>query len=215
MFNNLAFKTQNQGPIDTSLCVPVGNIEAPFCDVLQCLGLPRIGGDHIQWDVRFADGCVASVYNWADEPDTVTHWFVSGTSAQGVERVKTLMSLRQEVFHEQLDDYVAGIDAMMADIATKHGGRYADTVQVARLSYKMMSMTFVLIEQSDMPKDVREATRDAVCDMSARIVAHTATLSGKIHSEDDMRILTDYVEAMTRYEQRVAEGLMKGSRSQH
>lgn len=214
MLNKLEFKTQNNERIDTSKCVPVGNFSAAFCDMLTTFGLPRIGGereDQIQWDVRFSDGCVVTLYNWAGEPESVTNWFVGSTSPRCLERIATLISLRKEVGETAINDLMETIAGMMRGIEDRHGSRFATMVAVGRLSYKLISLIYLLLDEANIPEDVREATRDAATDMSARIVAHAAQLSSVIKTDEDMAAMTDYVTDMEGAEQRMAAAVVRSA----
>lgn len=212
MLNTLSFKTQNQEPIDTSKCLPVGSISAKFCELLQGFGLPRLGGerdDQIQWDVRFADGMVLTVYQFSDEPELVDSWFVGGTSLKVMERFTTLMSLMREESEACIHDLSDSIESMMRGVEDRHGKKYAITVNIGRLSHKLHSLMCSLISAVDQPDEVREALQNATTDITGRIVAHAATLSGVINSHKDIEGLIETCAEIEEAEQKMAQAVFR------
>lgn len=211
MLNKLDFKTQNQERIDTTACVPIGNTAAAFCDLLNLFGLPRIGGerdDQIQWDVRFADGCIATIYNWSDEPESVGNWFVGGTSTRCVERVNTLVSLRNEIDDPDaaIEETLSNADAFMQTVEKRHGKNFYRVLRIARDTYKLTTISDSLLESEGAPKQVRAA----MIDLGAQIVSHAAVLAGI--SLDDMKYVIEYAEVLERREHELAEKIIRNAR---
>lgn len=84
-----------------------GYIKTSYADLVGCFGQPTCDGDgykvDAEWVVTFADGVVATIYNWKDGPnycgaegtpvEHITEWHIGGHNGTGAEsRVKEVMN---------------------------------------------------------------------------------------------------------------------------
>jgi len=74
-----------------------GYVTTTYAHLIRAFGEPHdrdvAGKIRVQWRLRFADGTVASVYDWkTSEPiDEVTEWNVGGSSPHAVRRVQEVL----------------------------------------------------------------------------------------------------------------------------
>lgn len=92
---------------DTNFSSLQGYIQTSYDDLVGCFGEPTSDGDGYKvdahWSITFADGVVATIYNWKDGPNycgphgtpvqRITDWHIGGhqgTDAEG--RIKEVMN---------------------------------------------------------------------------------------------------------------------------
>ncbi len=83
-----------------------GYINTSYADLVACFGEPQGGFDDYKqdvcWDIKFADGVVATIYNWKDGPnycgedgtpvEYIREWHIGGHRGTGaVSRVHEVM----------------------------------------------------------------------------------------------------------------------------
>lgn len=100
----IGFRVGNSNVNMTSL---QGYIRTSYADLVGCFGEPTDCYDDYKsdagWDITFADGVVATVYNWKDGPnycgadgtpvEYIREWHIGGFPGTGAEsRVKEVMS---------------------------------------------------------------------------------------------------------------------------
>lgn len=87
--------------INTSGTHLMGRINLPFHKITSALGDPiRFNADEgdgkvrIEWDIKFQDGEIATIYDWKEykrRPEDVTDWHIGGRSFEVVQRVYDIL----------------------------------------------------------------------------------------------------------------------------
>mgnify|MGYP003352991921 FL=1 len=78
----------------TSLC---GYITTTYADLVEAFGSPLPGGDktNSEWIIKFADGEVATIYDWK-EPVTPVYdynWHIGGNKGEVVKRIAVILGV--------------------------------------------------------------------------------------------------------------------------
>lgn len=103
----MKYVTHNDVPdIDINGTCYMGEIRAKYADLCAAFGKPTSGDGYktdAEWEVRFSDGTVATIYNWKDGhnyndgqgTDTVdiTDWHIGGRDARVVRLVLEAMKV--------------------------------------------------------------------------------------------------------------------------
>jgi len=101
-----SFITHNQ---DDNICINgthlQGYVDTSYQRIVSVFGEPCTGDGYkvdAEWEVRFNDGSVATIYNWKDgknycgsmglELDEIRDWHIGGHDKAVVERVKAILS---------------------------------------------------------------------------------------------------------------------------
>jgi hypothetical protein len=78
----------------------LGYINTRYADLVRVFGEPDDGsGDgktQAEWAVQFADGLIATIYDWKEydtEVEDVTEWAVGGREHRAIDRVRQALSL--------------------------------------------------------------------------------------------------------------------------
>lgn len=97
------FTTHNQHPININGTHGVGQIECNYQTLVDVFGPPLKEGfddykSDAEWDIRFEDGSIASIYNWKNgvnylgssgQPTaSITIWNIGGRDGHAVDRIK-------------------------------------------------------------------------------------------------------------------------------
>jgi len=103
----MKFTTHNEAEIETSGTHLQGHIQANYADLVETFGQPHnLEGGYktdAEWDVCFADGTRATIYNWKNgknycgenglELHEIQDWNVGGFDKFAVERVLRVLYL--------------------------------------------------------------------------------------------------------------------------
>lgn len=96
--------THNQYPININGTFGVGQIECTYQTLISVFGPPLKDGfdDYkcdAEWHIQFADGSVASIYNWKNgynylgsdgtPTEDITRWNIGGRDDHTVDRIKS------------------------------------------------------------------------------------------------------------------------------
>jgi hypothetical protein len=87
------FHTHNQAPINDHLTMLQGSIQATRAQLIAAFGECRQGPSSRvahDWKIQFADGTVATIYDWNSEPfpeDEPYNWRIGGKAHRAVELV--------------------------------------------------------------------------------------------------------------------------------
>lgn len=150
----MQYTTHNDTDVNINGTCLQGEIEATYEELTNLFGAPH-GGDgykvDAEWEIKFDDGLVATVYNWKDGKnycgeegtpvEQITDWHVGGDKTAAVQRVQILLDLHREgkestrkkdpvekAFESALD--------MMESVKATHGEAYARVVETALLVRK-------------------------------------------------------------------------------
>lgn len=95
------------GNADINMTSLQGYIHTSYADLVGCFGEPSSDGDgykvDAEWEITFADGVVATIYNWKDGPnycgeagtpvEFIREWHIGGHRGTDVEgRVKEVIN---------------------------------------------------------------------------------------------------------------------------
>lgn len=98
----MQYKTHNQDDlINISGTHLLTTINLPFYTIVGALGDPiwfkadeGDGKVRVEWDIKFQDGEVATIYDWKEykrRPEDVTDWHIGGRSFEVVQRVYDIL----------------------------------------------------------------------------------------------------------------------------
>ena len=97
------FVTHNDAYIPVVGTYLQGLIEASYWDIVEALGVP-IDGDGYkvdwEWNLKFDDGLVATVYNYKSgpnygydrKPEDIPTWHIGGDRLEVVDRIKNILT---------------------------------------------------------------------------------------------------------------------------
>ena len=101
----MKFITHNDEQINTNGTHLQGYITVDYNKLCDLLGKSQNFDGYKsdwEWDIEFADGTVATIYNWKNGPnygyegvtaDTIKEWNVGGFNQQALKNVKEILSL--------------------------------------------------------------------------------------------------------------------------
>jgi hypothetical protein len=194
------FTTHNTAEIDINGSCLQGEITAGFAELVLLFGKPHDGDGHkvdAEWDVRFEDGTVATIYNWKNgknycgkngtPTEQITDWHIGGDHKRCVDKVQIAIDLMREGKAEakpkdKIEEAFSSAQEIMDTIKTKHGQLYADAVEVALLTRKRIDLFGMLVtslvETDIMPPEAAKAITKIDSEIAARILAKTARHAG-------------------------------------
>jgi len=103
----MKYQTHNETNVDTNMSHLQGYIKADYNELVEAFGLPMADGydDYkvdAQWHIAFADGTVASIYNWKNgknymgssglDLEDIREWHVGGFSKITLFRVAEVLT---------------------------------------------------------------------------------------------------------------------------
>ena len=102
----MEYKTHNQDDlINISGTHLLTTINLPFYTIVGALGDPiwfkadeGDGKVRVEWDLKFNDGEVATIYDWKEydrRPEDVTDWHIGGRSFEVVQRVYDILQHKE------------------------------------------------------------------------------------------------------------------------
>ena len=82
---------------DANMTGLVGYVNTTYADLVKVFGQPQQGGDktNSEWIIRFADGQVATIYDWK-MPSTPVYdydWHIGGNTSAVVQRVAAALGV--------------------------------------------------------------------------------------------------------------------------
>jgi hypothetical protein len=198
------FTTHNTAEIDINGSCLQGEITAGYAELVSLFGKPHDGDGYkvdAEWDIRFEDGTVATIYNWkngknyCDKDGTpteqITDWHVGGDHKRCVDKVQIAIDLMREGKAEakpkdKIEEAFSSAFEIMNTIKAKHGQPYADAVEVALLTRKRIELFGMLVtslvETDIMPPEAAKAITQIDGEIAARILAKSARYAG-IHNK--------------------------------
>jgi hypothetical protein len=194
------FTTHNTAEIDINGSCLQGEITAGYAELVSLFGRPHDGDGYkvdAEWDVRFEDGTVATIYNWKNgknyygedgtPTEQITDWHVGGDHKRCVDKVQIAIDLMREGKAEakpkdKIEEAFSSAQEIMNTIKAKRGQLYADAVEVALLTRKRIELFGMLVtslvETDIMPPEVAKAITKIDGEIAARILAKTARHAG-------------------------------------
>ena len=101
------YKTHNQTRIDINGTCLQGYIVSTYGTLVELFGHPTESDGYKvdwEWELRFEDGTVATIYNWKNGPnycgrdglhcDQITEWHVGGHTRDALNHVQELLKTR-------------------------------------------------------------------------------------------------------------------------
>lgn len=99
------YKTHNDEPISIDGTHLVGYIKANYIDLCSLFGAPTESDGYkvdAEWQIKFTDGYVATIYNWKDGPNylgeqgmpvhLINEWHIGSHDDTPVDRIKALIA---------------------------------------------------------------------------------------------------------------------------
>ena len=106
MYNELNYITHNEGYVDSCNTWLQGYIECSYQDLVNVFGEEQSTNfdnykSDAEWDIRFQDGLVATIYNYKDgknycgseglEKVDLTEWHIGGQNSEVLDRIKQIL----------------------------------------------------------------------------------------------------------------------------
>jgi hypothetical protein len=224
------FTTHNTAEIDINGSCLQGEITAGYAELVSLFGKPHDGDGYkvdAEWDIRFEDGTVATIYNWkngknyCDKDGTpteqITDWHVGGDHKRCVDKVQIAIDLMREGKAEakpkdKIEEAFTPAMEIMDTIKAKHGQLYADAVEVALLTRKRVELfqmiLSTLIDTEIIPKEAAKIVTDIDNQISARILGKIARHAGiEASSKTGAEELMTWAEKLMDAEQSGAKNL--------
>jgi hypothetical protein len=222
------FETHNTTSINTGGSSLIGNVDATYKELNSLFGAPIKSDDgktDAQWQIKFSDGTVASIYNWKDgkaylgeigKPvEQITDWHVGGFGAQALVLVQITLELMREAKpkHKMEEAFSSALDMMDSIKATK-GREYAHLVEVAMLTIKRREMVELLIDMAqhntNMPDSVRDLMLEADTAFSIKTISAACQASKfDFNAQDEAEELMGWAERMIKAEVGGVKELLK------
>jgi hypothetical protein len=194
------FTTHNTAEIDINGSCLQGEITAGYAELVSLFGKPHEGDGYkvdAEWDIRFEDGTVATIYNWKSgknycgedgtPTEQITDWHVGGDHKRCVDKVQIAIDLMREGKAEakpkdKIEEAFSSAFEIMDTIKAKHGQLYADAVEVALLTRKRVELFQMLVtslvETDIMPPQAAKAITQIDNEIAARILGKIARHAG-------------------------------------
>lgn len=215
--NALDFVTHNNAEIDTGSSHLQGRIKATFRELCSVFGKPHDADGYksdAEWDLRFGDGTVASIYNWKDGPnycgehgtpvERINEWHVGGHDSKAFEHVEITLQLHREMQSEPTDaiGQVAKAHAdMLESIESKRGTKYADAVQYSYLVQRQMELFSIVLNGAmsgdKCPPQVASRLGDLMSNITAKIMAAYMELAGLANTREEARELVEWADRLS------------------
>lgn len=228
--NIMNFTTHNTAEIDINGTCLQGEITATYAELVSLFGKPHKGdGNKVdaEWDVRFEDGSIATIYNWKNgrnycedkgtPTEQITEWHVGGEHKRCVDKAQIAIDLMREGKAEaqpkdKMQEAFTPVMEIMDTIKAKHGQLYADAVEVALLTRKRVELFQMvlssLVETEIIPKDVAKIVTDIDNTISARILSVVARHAGVTSKGQQGAVqLVDWADKLMDAEQSGAKSL--------
>jgi hypothetical protein len=226
------FTTHNNAEIDVNGTCLQGEITAGYDELVSLFGKPQEADGYkvdAEWDIRFEDGTVATIYNWKNgknycgedgtPTEQITDWHVGGDHKRCVDKVQIAIDLMREGKAEaqpkdKLTEAFTPAHEIMQTIKAKHGQLYADTVEVALLTRKRSDLFNMLltslVDCEIMPPEAAKAIKQIDTEIGARILAKIARHAGvDAKGKDGAEELMRWADKLMDAERTGAEALFK------
>jgi hypothetical protein len=198
-----------------------GYIKAKYTELVALFGKPTDGDGYkvdAEWNVKFDDGIVASIYNYKDGPNycgpdgvpvhKITDWHIGGTTKRAVDQVQIALDLHREGAAKQksaAEELFESREAMLITIESKRGRNFAQAVELANMVAKQMQLfSFVLHAAeagSPPPQQILHALGETMSTMAARILDRYCQAMGVAADRAEARELMAWADRLDDLEQ--------------
>lgn len=227
----MSFVTHNHADISINGTSLQGCINARFSELRELFGEPTDGDGYkvdAEWDLRFDDGTVATVYNWKDGPNycgesgtpvqDIREWHVGGENKKALDSVQIALDLFRE---GAADDAKRGPVAEMMDaretllksIEAQHGKGFADAVYFANLCIKQMEVFAFIskaaIEGVKIPEPVVDGMGTAMSSMIAKILDGYCQAVKVGETKEEARKITEWADKLADVEQAGVKAMIR------
>ena len=225
------FETHNTTTINTDGSSLVGNVDVTYKELKSLFGAPikrDDGKTDAQWQIKFSDGTIASIYNWKDGKaylgdsglpvEQITDWHVGGFGAQALVLVQiTLELLREAKPKHKIEEAFSSAFDMMDSIKANKGREYAHLVEVAMLTIKRREMIELLIDMvqqtTDMPDSVKELMLEADTAFAVKTISAACQASKfDFNAQEPADELMGWAERMIKAEVGGVKEMLKGAK---
>lgn len=205
-----------------------GHIKAEYRELLNLFGVPHDSDGYksdAEWNVRFADGTVANIYNWKDgknycgeqgtPTEKITDWHIGGVSTKAVDQVQIALDLYRESKDKEPEDkaeaaFQTAYD-MMQTIRSNRGEDYADAVEVTLLMRKQNDLfchilTGMVVNEVLTERDAR-SLQEINSMVAAKVISKIAKRAVE-STESAAKELMGWAERLAEYEDRGANEIV-------
>ena len=227
----MSFVTHNNADISINGTCLQGCIKASFSELRKLFGEPTDGDGYkvdAEWDIRFDDGTVASVYNWKDGPNycgesgtpvqDIGEWHVGGESKKALDSVQIAIDLFREgaaddAKRNPVDEMLDARNTLLRSLEAQHGRGFADAVYFASLCMKQMEVFAFIskaaIEGVKIPEPVVDGMGTAMSSMTAKVLDGYCQAVGVGGSQEEASKITAWAEKLADIEQTGVKSLIR------
>lgn len=227
----MSFVTHNQANIGISGSCLQGYINASYSELRELFGEPTDGDGYkvdAEWDLRFDDGTVATVYNWKDGPNycgeagtpvqEIREWHVGGNTKKALDSVQIAIDLFREgaaddAKRNPVDEMIDARLTLLKSLEAQHGKGFADAVYFANLCMKQMEVfSFIsaaAIEGTKIPEPVVDGMGTAMSSMIAKILDGYCQAVKVGETKEEARKITEWAEKLADVEQTGVKSLIR------
>ena len=224
--NALQFTTHNDGEIEFHGTCLQGRIDATFKELSSIFGEPHEGDGYkvdAEWDVRFGDGTVATVYNWKDGPnyngadgtpvEHITDWHVGGIDRKAFERIEATLQLHREMQPKSpIEELLSGKDDLLTSLRANKGEPYSKCVLITHLVKKQMDLFHLVLHgaqsEEPAPPALAEILATAMSSLGAQIISESTEMAGVCKSRSEASELMKWAERLSDNEVGLAKRMM-------
>jgi len=229
--HTMQFTTHNDTNVDTNGTCLQGEVNATYEELTNLFGAPH-GGDgykvDAEWEIKFDDGRVATVYNWKDgrnycgeqgtPVEQIAEWHVGGDNPMVVQRVQILLDLHREGKSEArkkdpLETAFESAFDMMDSIRATHGEDYAKVVEIALLVRKNQELIGTLamtaVQTEAIPAMAGAIVEKINAEISSKIIGTAAKIANLEINGKTAEELMGWADRILEAESKGAESLLK------
>lgn len=212
--NALQFTTHNEGEIEFHGTSLQGEITATFKELSAIFGKPHDGDGYkvdAEWDIRFGDGTVATVYNWKDGKnyngseglpvEQIKEWHVGGIDRKAVEHVEVTLELHREMQPKNpVEELVSSTQDILDSLKATRGDGYSRAVYVSHLVKKQMELFNLVLQGAQStepaPKGLAEMLASGMSHIGACIIGEVTEMAGVCKTRSEAKELMEWAERL-------------------
>ena len=229
------FVTHNSDKINTDGSHLQGYVDARYDELVSLFGKPHDSDGYkvdAEWNVQFADGTVATIYNYKDgrnycgssgsPKEAITNWHIGGFTKQAADNVQITIDL----FREQqapkpktkADEAFGTALEMMNMIRKTKGKEYADLVEIIMLAKKqgdlLFGVTAGLVQSELIPAEGANIISNINAQMLSKIITKFMRLA-KLDDDEVHEEAIKWADRLMEYEAQGAEEIIKAHKRKH